>query len=48
MDSIESGYIIAGSIDSYFVQQKVQENASRGTDHTIIMSPSGAIGTTAA
>lgn len=44
---IESGYIIAGSIDSYFMQQNVQENAARGADHTIIMSPSGAIGVTA-
>lgn len=41
---IEAGYIVAGSLDSYFMQQKVQENAaSGGADHTIIMSTSGAI-----
>ena len=40
---IESGYIIAGSIDSYFMQQKAQENAARSNEHTVIMSPSGAI-----
>ena len=40
---IEAGYIVAGSLDSYFMQQKVQENAARGNDHTIIMSTSGAI-----
>lgn len=45
---IEAGYIVAGSLDSYFLQQNVQENASRGEDHVIIMSPSGPISGAAA
>jgi hypothetical protein len=42
---IEAGYIVANSIDAYFLQQKVQENAAEEKEHTIIMSPSGAIQT---
>lgn len=45
---IESGYIIAGSIDSYLMQQRAGDNAAAANDHTVIISPSGAtIGTTA-
>lgn len=43
---IESGYIIAGSIDSFFMQQRAQESAASASEHTVIMSPSGAIGST--
>ena len=43
---IEAGYIVAGSIDSYFLQQKIADEAASGTSHTVVMSTSGAIGTT--
>lgn len=42
---IEAGYIVAGSIDSYFVQERLRASAAAGATTTIVMSPSGAIGT---
>lgn len=46
---IESGYIIAGSIDSFLMQQRVGDDAATNDDDVIIISPSGApIGATGA
>lgn len=39
---IESGYIIAGSIDSFLMQQRVGDDAATSDDDVIIISPSGA------
>lgn len=40
---IEAGYIVAGSIDSFFLQERISADSARGSRHTIVMSPSGAI-----
>lgn len=44
---IEAGYIVAGSLDEWFLQQAIVDDAKKQNDHVVLMSPSGAINTTA-
>lgn len=40
---IEAGYIVAGSLDEWFLQQSIVNDAREQNDHVVLMSPSGAI-----
>lgn len=42
-ECIHAGFVVAGAIDSYFIEQKIQQNATQGDEHTVLFNPDGSI-----